>query len=126
MKKNAVGWFEIPVTDMNRAVSFYEAMLEIKLHRLNAGPLQMVLFPEGESGAGSSGALVFNKEYYKPSSEGVLVYFTAFSGDVEIELERAEKAGGTILMPKKQISPEYGYMALLLDTEGNRIALHSR
>ena len=125
MEKNIVGWLEIPVTDMDRAVKFYETLLNIKLSRISAGPLIMALFPEVKNGMGSSGSLVLNQEYYKPSTDGVLVYFTSRSDDVENELSRVEKAGGKILMPKKQISSEFGYMALILDSEGNRIALHS-
>ena len=56
----------------------------------------------------------------------MLIYFTAFSGDVAIELGRVEKAGGKVLMPKTQITPDIGFMGLALDTEGNRIAFHSR
>lgn len=126
MEKNAVGWFEIPVTDMNRAVKFYETVFDIRLNRNLLGTLEMAWFPEKENGIGSSGSLVFQPEYYKPSADGVLLYFTAQSGDISIELGRVEKAGGKIIMPRKQISEEYGYMALITDTEGNRIALHSR
>jgi predicted enzyme related to lactoylglutathione lyase len=126
MKKNAVGWFEIPVTDMDRAVKFYETVFDIRLSRNLFGKLEMAWFPEVENGMGSAGSLVFNEEFYKPSEDGVLIYFTARSGDISIELERVEKAGGKIIMPRKQISEEYGYMALIIDTEGNRIALHSR
>ena len=126
MKKNAVGWFEIPVTDMDRAVKFYETVFDIRLSRNLFGTLEMAWFPEEENGMGSSGSLVFNTEFYKPSADGVLIYFTAQSGDMSIELGRVEKAGGKITMPRKQISEEYGYMALIIDTEGNRIALHSR
>jgi len=126
MKKNAVGWFEIPVTNMDRAVKFYETVFDIRLARNNFGTLEMAWFPEVENGMGSTGSLVFNTEYYKPSLDGILIYFTAQSGDMSIELDKVEKAGGKIAMPRKQISEEYGYMALIIDTEGNRIALHSR
>jgi hypothetical protein len=126
MKKNAVGWFEIPVTDMDRAVKFYETVFDIRLSRNLIGTLEMAWFPEVENGMGSTGSLVFHPEYYKPSPDGVLIYFTAQSGDISIELGRVEKAGGKIIMPRKQISEEYGYMALITDSEGNRIALHSR
>lgn len=123
---NVVGWFEIPVTDMDRAVRFYEAVLAIKLERHLLGPLEMAWFPTVAGGTGSAGTLVRHEAYYKPSADGVLLYFTAKSGDVANELARVEAAGGKILAPKKLISPEYGHMALILDTEGNRIALHSR
>ncbi len=124
--KNPVGWFEIPVLDMDRAMKFYETVLDIKLDRHQMGPLDMAWFPPVPEGMGAMGSLVKNAEFYKPSQEGVLVYFTAFSGDLSNELSRVEAAGGKILMPRKQISEAHGYMAHCLDTEGNRIALHSR
>lgn len=122
---NVVGWFEIPVTDMERAMKFYEAVFECKLERHAMGPLDMAWFPNVKDGIGASGTLVYHKDFYKPSAEGVLIYFTAFSGDVDTELARVEKAGGKILVPKKMISEDYGYMGLALDSEGNRIAFHT-
>lgn len=126
MDHNPVGWFEIPVEDMKRAMKFYETVFAIKLQHMVFGPLEMARFPALDNAIGSAGALVCNKEYYKPSSNGVLIYFTAFSGDVGIELARVEAAGGKVLQQKKKVSDEYGYMGLFLDSEGNRIAIHSR
>ncbi len=73
-----------------------------------------------------TGTIVHHPEYYKPSTDGVLVYLTAHSGDLTNELSRVEAAGGKVLQPKTKISDEYGFMALIIDSEGNRIALHSR
>lgn len=126
MNKNVVGWFEIPVMNMDRAVKFYEAVFGFELSRHLMGPLEMAWFPWIEDATGSPGSLVCHEQYYTPSLQGTLVYFTAPSGNLSIELARVESAGGTILQPKTQISDEYGYMALFTDTEGNRIALHSR
>ncbi len=126
MKNNAVGWFEIPVENMERAIAFYEKVLDLKMSRNQMGPLDMAWFPWKEDGLGAPGSLVFHEEFYKPSTDGVLIYLTAHSGDLENELSRVEKAGGRILQPKTKISDEYGFMALILDSEGNRIALHSR
>jgi predicted enzyme related to lactoylglutathione lyase len=126
MKRNPVGWFEIPVLDMDRATRFYETVFDVKLLRNNLGSLEMAWFPEAETNDGSPGSLVLNEKNYKPSSDGVLIYFTAQSGDLSNELSRVEKAGGKILISKRQISEDVGYMALLTDTEGNRIAMHSR
>lgn len=123
-KGNAVGWFEIPVVDMERAMKFYETVLEVKLERHMVGEIDMAWF-QMVDGKGAAGSLVYHKEWYKPSPDGALVYFTAYSGDLSNELSRVEMAGGKILAPKKAIG-EYGFMALVLDTEGNRIALHSR
>ena len=126
MKNNVVGWFEIPVTNMERAMAFYEKVFDFNMDRNTMGPLDMAWFPWVTDGLGSGGSLVHFPAAYKPTSDGTLVYFTAHSGDLANELSRVEAAGGKVLQGKKQISPEYGYMALILDTEGNRIALHSR
>ena len=126
IEHNVVGWFEIPVTDMERAMKFYETVFEFELSRNQMGPLAMAWFPWVDKGTGSGGSLVCYPGQYTPSGDGTLVYFTAWSGDVAVELARVEAAGGNVLMEKKEISPEHGYMALFLDTEGNRIALHSR
>jgi uncharacterized protein len=126
MKRNSVGWFEIPVSDMKRAIKFYEKVLDVKLSHQILGKLEMAWFPEIENGPGSPGSLVFHKEFYKPSSDGVLIYFTSPSGDIKNEENRIEGAGGKVLIPKRLISEEIGYMTVILDSEGNRIALHSR
>lgn len=126
MKNNAVGWFEIPVANMDRAVSFYEKVLDLKLSRNVMGPLEMAWFPWIENAPGSPGSLVYHTEYYKPSADGILIYLTAHSGDLSNELSRVESAGGKVIQTKTQISDEYGFMALIIDSEGNRVALHSR
>lgn len=126
MKNNAVGWFEIPVNNMDRAISFYEKVFDFKIQKNVLGPLIMGWFPFREDGLGSPGSLVYHPDFYKPSTEGTLVYFTAHSGDLSNELSRVEEAGGKVLQPKTQISPEHGFMALFIDSEGNRVALHSR
>jgi predicted enzyme related to lactoylglutathione lyase len=123
---NVVGWFEIPVHDLDRAVKFYESVFGFRLSRHQMGPADMAWFPVVDKGMGAPGSLIFFKDAYKPSADGVLVYFTAFSGDLARELSRVEAAGGKVLQPKRLISDEVGYMGLFLDSEGNRIALHSR
>ncbi|PZX57662.1 hypothetical protein LV84_01791 [Algoriphagus ratkowskyi] len=124
MKKVTVGWFEIPVSDMDRAINFYQKVFDCTLHKLDMGDFQMAMFPGEGGGKGAEGSLVFNKEFYATSNHaGALIYFS--SEDVVIELSRVEDAGGTIQIEKKMISPEYGYMGVFLDSEGNRIALHS-
>ena len=125
MKNNPVNWFEIPVSDMKRAVAFYETLLGIKLPVNKFSHLEMAWFPYSEKGAGASGSLVYDPEHYSPNDKGTLVYFTSPSGDLENELAKVENAGGKILVPKKQISAEYGFMAMIIDSEGNRVALHS-
>lgn len=123
---NVVGWFEIPVSDMERAIQFYETVFGFKVERHQLGPLNMGWFPGVQGSIGAGGSLVCMPEMYKPSAEGTLIYFTAFSGDVALELGRVETAGGKVLIEKKLIAEDIGYMGLFLDSEGNRIAVHSR
>lgn len=121
-----VGWFEIPVQNMERAIDFYEKVLDLKLDRNQMGPLDMAWFPYAPEGQGSGGSLVHFPDAYKPSSNGVLVYLSAPTGDLANELLKVESAGGKVLQEKTKISEEHGFMALLIDSEGNRVALHSR
>lgn len=125
-KNNVVGWFEIPVNEMERAIRFYETVFELSLHRQQMGPLDMAWFPTFEGGLGTTGSLVYHPDYYETSKDGILIYFTSRCGDVDDELSRVETAGGSIVQSKTLISEEIGYMALIIDSEGNRIALHSR
>jgi predicted enzyme related to lactoylglutathione lyase len=123
--KNAISWFEIPTSDLDRATTFYETIFEISLVPLDVQNLRMRMFPVENQLTGIGGALVYNKDFYKSSStDGPLIYLNG-NPDVQNILDKIEAAGGKILVPKTQISPEYGHMALFIDTEGNRIALHS-
>ncbi|HEY2580692.1 MAG TPA: VOC family protein [Mucilaginibacter sp.] len=123
--KNAISWFEIPSTDINRAQKFYEAIFDIQMVPLDMPQLQMRLFPIEDPMTGIGGAICFSGDFYKPSAEsGPLVYLNA-NPDVQNILDKIEAAGGEIIIPKTQISPEHGHMAVFLDSEGNRIALHS-
>lgn len=125
MKSVTVGWFEIPVQDMDRAIKFYEEVFVCSLDKQIMGDFQMAWFPWDEEGKGAGGSLVYHKEFYKPSGEyGALVYFS--SEDCSVELARVEKAGGKVQIPKRMIAPDIGYMGVFLDTEGNRVAIHSR
>jgi len=124
-KNNPVGWFEIPVTDMERAVRFYETVFNVKLERMPMGDLDMAMFAHSD-GIGSGGALVKHDRYYKPSTDGVLIYFTTAYGDAAKDLEKVTQAGGNVIQPKTLISEDIGYMGMFIDTEGNRIAVHSR
>lgn len=123
--KNAISWFEIPVTDIDRAQKFYEAIFDISMIPMDMPQLQMRMFPLTDMINGIGGSLNFSSGFYTPSEDkGPLVYLNA-NPDVQIVLDRIEKAGGKIVVPKTQISPEHGYMAVFIDSEGNRIALHS-
>lgn len=122
--KNAISWFDIPTKDLSRAQQFYETVFDMKMTPLNTPQLQMRLFPL-ENPMGVGGAIVYNEKFYKPSStDGPLIYLNA-NPDVQIILDRVESAGGKIMVPKTMISAEFGHMAMFLDTEGNRISIHS-
>jgi predicted enzyme related to lactoylglutathione lyase len=123
--KNAISWFEIPATDLGRAQKFYETILGITMIPMDTPNLQMRLFPVENMMEGIGGALSKAEGFYTPSAmDGVLVYLNA-NPDVQDVLDKIEPAGGKIIVPKTQISPDYGHMAVFIDTEGNRIALHS-
>jgi len=121
-KWNPVGWFEIPVSDMDRARTFYEHVFDVKLEEHRMGEGLMAWFPMKQGETGAAGSLVKGKGY-QPSPEGVLVYFTA--PDIEDALSRARERGGKVVAEKTSIG-EYGFFALVQDSEGNRIGLHSR
>lgn len=123
--KNAISWFEIPTNDLDRAAKFYETIFNINLIPLDTPHIKMRMFPIEDMMTGIGGSLVYNETIYKSSAtEGPLIYLNA-NPDVQNILDKVEAAGGKIEIPKTQISPEYGYMAVFIDTEGNRIALHS-
>ncbi|HNP20376.1 MAG TPA: VOC family protein [Fulvivirga sp.] len=126
MQNNMVGWFELPVAKMDRAIKFYETVFEIKIERQNLEGLDMAWFPANHQGGGAMGSLVHMPKFYTPGIQGPLIYFTAHSGDLDNEIGRVEGAGGKIIQGKKLISEDIGYMGLIMDTEGNRVALHSR
>lgn len=121
--KHTVSWFEIPVSDLARARAFYENILQITMQPLEfPNGLKMAMFSGDENVVG--GALCYHPEFYQPNMDGSLVYLNG-SPDLQAILDRIPKAGGEVMVPKTQISPEYGYMAVFRDTEGNRVALHS-
>jgi len=122
-KSVTVGWFEIPVNDMDRAVLFYNNIFEIALAKQDFGGLSMAWFPWNETSKEAGGSLI-QSDRYAPRHEGTLVYFS--SEDAEIEINRVEEAGGKVFQKKTEISPQIGYMALFEDSEENRIALHSK
>jgi predicted enzyme related to lactoylglutathione lyase len=122
---NAISWFEVPATDLDRATKFYEQAFQVKLTPLDLRNIKMRMFPVDNPGKGIGGALVDSGGFHKPSAtDGPLVYLNG-NPDVQQVLNRVENAGGKILVPKTEISPDYGYMAVIIDTEGNRVGLHS-
>lgn len=121
---NSINWFEIPVDDMQRAKHFYQVIFSIHMDEQEMMNMQMTTFPY-DPGNGKVGGALVKSESHKPSTEGIIIYLNA-NPNMDSVLEKIEPQGGKILMGKTQISPEIGYMAFFLDTEGNRIALHSR
>ena len=123
--KNAISWFEIPAIDLGRAQKFYETIFNIRMISFDTPNFQMRMFPVENMMNGVGGAISKAEGFYKPSAtDGPLVYLNA-NPDVQNVLDKIEAAGGKIVVPKTQISPEFGYMAVFVDTEGNRVALHS-
>lgn len=123
--KHAISWFEIPAKDIDRAQKFYERIFEIQMQPMDFGGTKMRMFPLDDPMDGVGGTLIDSGGFHKPSlTEGPLIYLNG-NPDVDIVLNRVPSAGGKIMVPKTEISPEYGFMAIFEDTEGNRIALHS-
>jgi len=120
-KINIANWFEIPVTDLDRAAKFYEKVFDEKLTREDMGGMKMAMFPFTQDAPGAPGALV-KGETYEPSHAGTVVYFSV--EDIDEVLRRITAQGGKTLMPKTSIG-QYGFIAQYEDTEGNRLALHA-
>lgn len=122
---NAISWFEIPAADLDRAQRFYETIFEVSMIPMDMAEFQMRMFPLEDMQTGIGGALIKAGDFYKPSAtDGVLIYLNA-NPDVDRILSRVEAAGGKVVVPKTEISPDYGFMGVFTDTEGNRIGLHS-
>ena len=122
--KSAISWFEIPVTDFNRAKKFYTKVLGIGItdHPMPDPTMEYGVFDYKPEKDGIGGA-IFKGEGQNPSMEGATVYLNG-GNDLSLPLSRVERAGGKVLTPKTDIG-EHGFMALLVDTEGNKVALHS-
>ncbi|MEZ5421515.1 MAG: VOC family protein [Pyrinomonadaceae bacterium] len=121
MTNNPIGWFEIYVQDMARAKAFYEAVFATRLERLERPEIEMWAFPMQPDGTGSAGSLV-KYEGYPSGGNSTLVYFSC--ADCSIEAKRASENGGKIFKDKFSIGP-FGFISLVVDTEGNMIGLHS-
>lgn len=123
--KNAISWFEIPATDLDRATKFYETIFGITLIPMDMENIKMRMFPLQDMMTDVGGALVDSGGFHKPSAtDGPLIYLNG-NPDLQNVLDKVEAAGGKIMVPKMEISPEYGFMGVFIDTEGNRIGLHS-
>lgn len=116
-----ISWFEIPVADFDRALRFYATVLDASLQTMDMGGTRMGMFPS--DGRNVSGAIVHGDDY-APGAQGPLVYLSG-GDDLSPMLARVTEAGGKVIVPKTEISPEFGHFALFIDSEGNRIGLHS-
>ncbi len=121
MNPNPVVWFEIYVQDIARARAFYESVFQAKLERLPGSELEMWSFPMKQDGAGAGGALV-KMPGFSSGGNNTLVYFAC--DDCAAEESRVVSSGGRIERPKMSIG-QYGFISLIIDTEGNMIGLHS-
>lgn len=119
--KNTIVWFEIPVTDFERAKKFYCEIIQFDMKEETIGNDRLGFFP-GEK-EGISGAII-KGEGFEPGDKGTIVYLNG-GDNLQVFLDRVEPAGGKIIIPKTQISGEHGYYAWFLDTEGNKIAFWS-
>lgn len=123
--KNAISWFEIPASDLDRATKFYETIFGISLAVMDMPNIKMRMFPLEDMMTQVGGAVVDSGGFHKPSTtDGPLIYLNG-NPDLQNILDKVKAAGGQIMMGKTEISPEYGNMAVIIDTEGNRIGLHS-
>lgn len=121
---NALNWFEIPVADFARAKKFYETIFDYQMPENTMGKAKMGFLLYDFKGGKVGGAIVHNPDLYTPSTNGTLVYLNC-QPDLQPVLDKVEPAGGKILTPKTSIGQDLGYWAMITDSEGNRVALHS-
>jgi predicted enzyme related to lactoylglutathione lyase len=121
---NAINWFEIPVTVFDRAKKFYETIFDYQIPDSIAGAKRMGFFLY-DFKTGKIGRAIIHGDVYTTSQKGPLIYLNAEPG-LQIILNSVEDAGGKIVQQKAQVTPEVGHAAIFTDSEGNRVALHSR
>jgi predicted enzyme related to lactoylglutathione lyase len=116
-----ISMFEIPATDISRAVNFYQAILDIKIEKMDVQGMQMGVFPfEGQLVTG----VIIKAEGYKPSADGVTIYLNG-GDNLQIILDKVEKNGGKIIAAKTAHADDSGFFAVFIDSEGNKMALNS-
>jgi predicted enzyme related to lactoylglutathione lyase len=118
---SVLNWFEIPVTNFSRAQAFYEKVLQIAIPPMDMGSVTMGMLSSDPQAVG--GAIVHGDGGI-PSRNGTLVYLNG-GDDLAPMLARVEAAGGTVLVPKTEIGNDFGFFAHFIDTEGNKVGLHS-
>jgi uncharacterized protein len=118
---HALSWFEIPVSNFTRAKAFYEALLGRSIQVMDMPPMTMGFLSDDPNAIG--GALVHG-EGNVPSQQGTIIYLPG-GDDLAPVLARAAAAGATVVVPKTEIGNDFGFFAHFIDTEGNKIGLHS-
>jgi predicted enzyme related to lactoylglutathione lyase len=122
---NSLNWFEIPATDISRAQKFYETVFQVKMDPMpEMMGMKMTGFP-AEMGSGKANGALAESAQHKPSTDGVVIYLNA-NPEIQPVVDRVEAAGGKVVMPTMEISPEIGKMAFIIDTEGNKIGIHAQ
>lgn len=119
--KNYISMFEIPATDISRAINFFQELLKIKIERMDVEGMEMGIFPYEEQ---MVTGVIIKAEGYNPSSNGVTIYLNA-GENLQVILDRVEINGGKVILPKTAHADESGYFAMFLDSEGNKLALNS-
>lgn len=119
--KNLISIVEIPITDYSRAVAFYQTILGVSIEEVDMGGTKMGVLPSVE---GTINVVLVKGTDYKPTTDGTVVYLNA-GDDLQPTLDKIEQSGGEVIVPKTEISPEMGFFALFIDTEGNKLGLHS-
>lgn len=122
--KNAVSWFEIPVSDFERAKAFYQTIFEYEMPEMAAGPVRMGILLHDRDGGGIGGAICHGQGYKPAGPDGPKVYLNGGS-DLNAVLNRVNGAGGQVVLPKTAIGPDMGHFAYFSDTEGNVVGLFS-
>lgn len=116
-----ISLFEIPATDISRAINFYQAILDIKIEKMEMPGMEMGIFPyENQTVTG----VIMKGEGFKPAADGVTIYLNA-GDNLQSILDKVTTNGGKIIVPKTAHADESGFFALFLDTEGNRLGLNS-
>jgi predicted enzyme related to lactoylglutathione lyase len=122
---NTAVWFDLPVENLDRAVRFYSAVLAGKCEKQEFPGMTFALFPHYDEEGSVSGCLVPGKKNTDPDPEGRLLLYFNCEGRLDDAISKVEANGGKVAQPKHQIGP-HGFRAIVLDSEGNRVALHSR
>jgi predicted enzyme related to lactoylglutathione lyase len=119
--QNLISIIEIPTSDLQRAIAFYNSILAVNIEEAEMGDVKMGILPGGE---GTVSVVLANGVDYKPTSDGSVIYLNG-GANLQTILDKVEPSGGKVIVPKTEISPEMGFFALFIDSEGNKLGLHS-